>query len=255
VHVWLCFEPLVASSELKAAAFALMSSDERNRYRCFVFERDRRRYLLARMLVRHALARYVARIPSCLTFGANPYGRPFLTEQPASEHGPVSFNLTHTAGLIALAVTRGRAIGIDAECAQRTLAIPSKSTVFSPAEISTVAASPLESRHRTLLELWTLKESYIKARGRGLSLPLHDISFAFPAVEEVAIEFAEGFDDAPKRWDLWQLQPRSGHLVALCVESRSIPSRPLTAYEFVPLGTSKVIDLPAFRSTRRKAAE
>jgi 4'-phosphopantetheinyl transferase len=249
VHLWLCFAPVAESTGVEAAGLALMSADERERHRRLVFERDRTRYLLTRMLARQALARYVGISPQRLQFRANSYGRPFLAEQPVSADGPVSFNLTHTDGLIVLALTRGLAIGVDAECVRRTVDPDLARSVFSPSEIASFAALPRELQRRRFLDLWTLKESYIKARGMGLSLPLDRFSFHFPSPEDLSLEFAEGFDDTPARWDVRQLRPRSEHLVALCVERGRHPAGRLVAREFVPLKACSVVDLPVARAT------
>lgn len=80
--------------------------------------------LLARAFSRSVLAQYVNASadlpaetwPSSLKFSRNDYGKPKL-ESPlcSSNLRPLHFNLTHTRGLIGIAVTRGREIGLDAE--------------------------------------------------------------------------------------------------------------------------------------------
>lgn len=80
--------------------------------------------ILARAFSRSVLARYInapedlpaETVPSSLRFSRNNYGKPKL-ESPlcSSDLRPLHFNLTHTQGLIGIAVTRGREIGLDAE--------------------------------------------------------------------------------------------------------------------------------------------
>ena len=82
-------------------------------------------------------------------------------------------HLSNTTGLVVCAVSRDCVIGIDVENIARTLdADELAPSVFAPAELADFRRSGLEDRRNRFFSYWTLKESYIKARGRGLSLPL-----------------------------------------------------------------------------------
>jgi phosphopantetheine--protein transferase-like protein len=64
-------------------------------------------------------------------------------------------------------------IGIDVEDITRTVDTDAVApSVFSPAELADFREAGLEDRRDRFFSYWTLKESYIKARGMGLSLPL-----------------------------------------------------------------------------------
>lgn len=80
--------------------------------------------------------------------------------------------MTHTDGLIGLAVTRGNAVGIDAESLLRTTRTnPLKVAQrrFSNVEIRQLEESrDGEERATLFIKLWTLKESYVKATGKGI---------------------------------------------------------------------------------------
>ena len=77
----------------------------------------------------------------------------------------------------------------------------------------------LEQRQRALRfwQLWTLKESYLKARGVGLSWGLDCVAFD---LRDGAIEvtLAEGAGDCKSRWMFAQQPADAKHVVALCVE-------------------------------------
>ena len=76
VHAWyVCPEPDVPS-HLRNRSEELLSDDERERYRRFVFDADRLRYLIAHALVRTTLSRYADVPPQAWTFSQNKYGRP-----------------------------------------------------------------------------------------------------------------------------------------------------------------------------------
>ena len=65
--------------------------------------------------------------------------------------------------------------------------------------------------------MWTLKESYIKARGLGLSIPLDEFSFEFGGAEGIRLEIDAGLGDDAARWRFCQLD-YAGHRIAVMVD-------------------------------------
>ena len=79
-----------------------------------VFDRDRRAFLMTRALVRTTLSRYAPVAPADWRFITNAHGRPEILDRPAGVPD-LRFNISHTDGLIACAVTIGREVGVDVE--------------------------------------------------------------------------------------------------------------------------------------------
>ena len=114
----------------------------------------------------HALLRAVLRQAYGLedaVLAQDEHGKPFLPRHPE-----IAFNLSHCAGLAVCGVA-GEPLGVDAEQI-RPLRERVLRRVFAPEEVAAVgeSASPDEMFFR----FWTLKESFVKATGRGLDLPL-----------------------------------------------------------------------------------
>jgi 4'-phosphopantetheinyl transferase len=78
-------------------------------------------------------------------------------------------------------------------------------------------ALPAAEQPRAFFEYWTLKEAYIKARGLGLALPLHQFAFALRPGQPPLVRFEPGFDDEA-HWQFWQGWPTPVHRVSLAVE-------------------------------------
>ena len=92
-------------------------------------------------------------------------------------------------------------IGVDVERLSRVTK-PSliADRFFAPAEVAALRALPEPQQRQRFFELWTLKESYIKARGLGLAIPLHQFWFAEPDGDPVAISFGPELPDDPHAW-------------------------------------------------------
>lgn len=199
-----------------AALSTLLTGEERTRAARFVRAVDRDTFVIARALVRTTLSAYGPTPPRDWRFETNSHGCPFVVPDQAGAPR-LSFNLSHTTGLAALAVTRGRLVGVDVERVDRVLREDVAGRHFAPDEVRDLRALPADAQPRAFFEYWTLKEAYIKARGMGLAIPLADFAFTLSPPAPPTIRFVDGFDDRPDRWQFWQAWPTSDHRLALAV--------------------------------------
>ena len=178
---------------------ALLDNAERARAGQFVFEPGRVEYISAHALVRSALADRLGADPRALSFEPGSYGKPsvFLDGAPA----PVSFNLSHTAGMVAVAVgAEGIALGVDVENGSRAVDLSIADQYFAPPEVDWLMAQPEPDRQTAFMTLWTLKEAFIKATGKGLSQELDSFWFANPSQTPIRIGVAETVTADPETW-------------------------------------------------------
>jgi 4'-phosphopantetheinyl transferase len=205
---------------------ALLSPDEDARMKRLVFERDRRRFLLTRALVRTMLSRYASVAPAAWSFIANVHGRPEILDRPRGVPD-LRFNISHTEGLIACAVTIGREVGVDVEHIGRRLTHDVAGRFFAPREVADLHRLAADEQHRVFFDYWTLKEAYIKARGFGLALPLADFAFRLSPPSPPAISFEPSLDDDPGTWQFFQDSPTPQHRLAVAVrrEGADLPVR------------------------------
>jgi 4'-phosphopantetheinyl transferase len=247
IHLWLAAYDELDDEPLHDAYRRLLNAEERAQEPRFYFARDRRRYLVSRALVRTVLSRYMNVRPEDWVFSTNAHGRPEITNREGSDAG-LSFNLSHTHDLIVLGVTKRRALGVDVEnVVAREAAIDVANRYFAPPEVAALHAAPHHEQQFRFFEYWTFKESYIKARGMGLSLPLDKFSFHYRDDRAVEIAIDPALADDPARWQFWQFQPSPEYLVAVCAERTGAPSPRLTVRRSVPMRSEREEALPCLR--------
>src|ERR1051325_230593 len=176
IHLWLPLYDEIADEDLLSEYRTLLNTAEKEQEKRFYFARDRLRYLVTRALVRTVLSQYLSIHPRDWIFSTNAYGCPEIANAEA-RGACISFNISHTHSLIVLGVTRHRELGVDVENVQaREALIDIADRYFSPPEVAALNAVPAQQQQYRFFEYWTFKESYIKARRMGLSLPLDKFS-------------------------------------------------------------------------------
>jgi 4'-phosphopantetheinyl transferase len=195
----------------------ILAADELSKARRFFFPKDRQHFILARGLLRTILGRYLDMEPSQLRFCYDDYGKPSLV--PSSDQEALNFSLSHSDGLALYAITRDREIGIDVE---RVCPIPEAAQIaerfFSAHENAVFRTLDARLKQEAFFTCWTRKEAYVKARGKGLSLPLDQLDVSLIPGEPAMLLNIRGAPREAARWSLCELTPGPGYVAALAVE-------------------------------------
>src|SRR5690349_17506502 len=101
VHLWRADLAVEEHSLTQLASY--LDQDERARAARFHFERDRRRSMAGRGLLRQILASYLDLAPIGVEFGYTANGKPYLLA-----HSELRFNVSHSADMLVVAVARDR---------------------------------------------------------------------------------------------------------------------------------------------------
>ncbi|POX42862.1 hypothetical protein C3486_02980 [Streptomyces sp. Ru73] len=134
----------------------------------------RRRFAAARLVLKYTAAAALGTDAAELDLAYKIGGRPYLRGLRQVDVG-----LTHTGGLIAVAISRAGRIGVDAEPLSRALSFDVlHDRVCSPAERAVLRSLDGPERTAAMLRLWTLKEAYTKALGQGLRLRFAEVDFS-----------------------------------------------------------------------------
>jgi 4'-phosphopantetheinyl transferase len=191
----------------------LLEDSERTRAQRFHFDRDRQAYFAAHALVRAMLSGQVPRLLPDWRFSANVHGKPEVICEAGLP--PLRFNLSHTRGLVAVALTLEHDIGIDVELVDsKRFSFDLAARTFAPEEVDILRATSAPDQPRALFAIWTLKEACIKAMGRGLSMPLAEFALS---LDPLAVRFAERHGEDSARWVLRRFAPTPTHVMAVAL--------------------------------------
>jgi len=133
----------------------------------FVSQEEQR--TMSRKLLRDSLMKEFDIRPGSDEWILNSWGKPFLKDQR-----DVYFSISHCPGGVSVSVSSCRT-GIDIERV-RPFSLPAGRRMFSKEELEEILNSDFPEKN--FFRLWTLKESYSKAIGTGLSYPLSELHFA-----------------------------------------------------------------------------
>jgi 4'-phosphopantetheinyl transferase len=248
VDIWLCYEEDV-DEELLRAYLPLLTEAERAKAARFYFLADRHRHITSRALLRTVLPGYLGISHRQLSFREDRYGRPSLDNREALLCR-FDFNLSHTAGLIALGVTCQSVVGVDVENASsHQPAMELASRFFAPEEVTSLRSFAGEALNLEFYRHWTLKESYLKAYGVGLSLPLDQFGFRLGATR-AELYLAATAEHAADEWYFAQWRASSNHVLAACLRHKDSTPPTFHLRRFTPLAASEDIALPQLCCTR-----
>lgn len=172
------------SARTHAALLADLDAGKRADASRLRFAADRATQVAAHALLRRALSALAERqgrqvAPPDWRFGRGPHGKLHLLagQWPAS----LELNLSHTRGLVAVALREGAPVGIDVECADRPLHDgPGLARhCYTARERDWLEAAGMAGGawwRQRFFQLWTAKEAFIKGLGLGLSRDLQSFS-------------------------------------------------------------------------------
>lgn len=216
VHLW---RVSLDQFEMSPLLCATLSADEQVRRNSFRSEREWKRFVVGRVLLRAILGRYLGIIPGEIRLCYNRRGKPSLGGPQEARR--VRFNLSHSGGLALYAVTLDREIGVDLE---RVSDIPGLQQIadrfFSRHERALIHDLRDVQKGEAFFRIWTRKEALLKARGQGLS------GLTATAGDPMDWTSVRSLRDlCPKRnrssgWSIAELGHLPGFAAAIAVEGR-----------------------------------
>jgi 4'-phosphopantetheinyl transferase len=215
VHVWRVFLDLT-SVQIDYLQ-KILSADELTRVSRFHFEKDQKRFIAARGILRKILGHYLDKNPHDIRFEYTRHGKPML----ASESGfdTIGFNLSHSDEFVLYAVTLDQNIGIDIERIRDDVDMDQISQrFFSQGEISSLKQIQKNKCSEVFFQYWTRKEAFLKAMGEGISFPMAQCDVSLINEMGLSPVILSGNNEDNSCWYVQDLFPYRGYAAALAVE-------------------------------------
>lgn len=190
-EVYLYIQTLPVTEEFYDQFTAVLSPEEQQRAARYHFERDKKRFVAARGLLRYVLSAYLDQPAKDIVFYYGAQGKLFVVDKA------IQFNVSHSEDRILIGVGYHYPLGVDVEQMTRTVEITDiAARFFTVNESRQIQALSGDAQKRAFFNVWTRKEALLKAIGSGLSLSLqaYEVSVSDEAVSRVLACNAPSFD-------------------------------------------------------------
>ena len=149
--------------------YNFLSNDRKDKVDAYRFDMDKKRALLVDFLLRKALKeKKLIDDDYKISYHNNEYGKPYL-----KDFNDVFFNFSHS-GEYGICVVSDNEIGCDIELI-KDIDFGIAKRFFTKNEYESIeSVVDLKEKNNLFFRYWTIKESYIKALGLGLSKMLND---------------------------------------------------------------------------------
>lgn len=190
--------------EVRSVIMARLPQSTRDLVERFRHTTGQQRKLTGELLVRAIASKKLGVSPEKISWEYSEKKKPFL-----GSHQDLHFNISHSGDWVVAAFSV-KPVGIDVEKI-RKVNFSLADRFFSAEESRLLRNLPLQQRVDLFFEIWTLKESYLKALGTGLTRPLK----SFTVMRE---NNGYGLYENEKRvnWHLHQVNLDNNHKMAIC---------------------------------------
>lgn len=215
VHVW-CASLKQSMSTLKQFA-NILSPKERKRADQFYFEKDKNHYITGHGVIKVLLSRYLNKRAKDIGFCYGPYGKPECVDQ--CNNKKIYFNYSHSEEVALYAFSIDNDLGIDVEYI-RDIADMNQivNNICSQEEIIVFETLAESDRRTAFFNCWTRKEAFIKAVGKGLSMPLDQFKVSFLPNKPAKLLSVNAEEKTKQEWHIQDLKPAYGYAAAIAVK-------------------------------------
>ncbi len=160
------------------------------------------------------LARYAIKLDTGINAGElaveyGPNGKPFLKSHPE-----IHYNISHSGEYVVCAVAKVN-LGIDVERI-RDVNFRVAERYFSKAELADLMTLDGDERRDYFFTLWTIKESYLKALGRGLTKSLSSFT-----VRKDKGNFLLAGEDLAAGYSVFSYCLPGNYMISLCFKGKA----------------------------------
>lgn len=243
IQLWLARTGDCSFGELWDRHAACLPQQEKDKVLSYKFDKDRILSLVSKVMLRTLLStQFPAKNSIDWCFSANRFGKPFI--DGSDDESRLKFNLSHTEGLVACALSVDNEVGVDVEVINKKESLfDIEQTVFTTREVASLQTyAHKEDRFKHFFRLWTLKEAYIKYIGGGFSIPLQEFEFEFQKGRIIFVKRNDNPAQTPPAFYSALMAPR--HALSIAVQSTNSSVLNIDMRDFSDLKNAKPIDIP-----------
>lgn len=186
-----------------------VSEDKREKIYRFHYEKDALRALYADTLARYLACNKLGIKNKDIIFKYNEYGKPYLQGVP-----DVYFNVSHSGQYVICGWSQHE-IGVDVEEIKK-IDLDIAKRFFTAGEYEYIISNITGKQAQYFYEIWTMKESYIKYKGKGLSMPLD----SFELIYNNGFVELKSNDEVPPR--IYRPDFNNNYKIAVCTEDNYV---------------------------------
>ncbi|AWB65708.1 hypothetical protein C2869_04305 [Saccharobesus litoralis] len=255
-------KPIIALSYINTSDFyfdELLTSfgdvvtvDEVSKAKRFHFAKDQTRYLLTRIFIRLLLSDVAPEItPKEWQFTQNRWGKPLVDNQTRDQ---LVFNISHAGDYIVCAiccfpqqdVTLELGVDIEKEQSSRDLTLLAP-RFFTKQEAKYLEQWPQPQKITEFYRLWTLKESFIKAEGKGLSINLDKFRFILES-EKIQFKASSSLGVEANLYHFYNFEFAANYQLSLAIKYDGAIEA-VNFYEYQSLTRKRAVTKPIWLKT------
>ena len=224
VHLWKINPKARLNTDLLKEFKRIISAEELKKIERYRQDSAKHAALITRAFLRIVLSKYECISPEDWRFSYSDLGKPEVINSKIG----LRFNLSHNKDIIICAVCVVNDIGCDIESLTRKMSITAISKrFFCPEEADLISMLREDLQRKAFFELWTLKEAFVKATGKGISQGLDTFKFLFNVDQNTAyredISLFLNQDNKPTTdWFNALIYPDNTHVIAVSVKTRKM---------------------------------
>ena len=215
IHIWSA--NLEQPEAIIEGYYSILSDNEKKKVDKYKTEGLRNRHIISKGLLRILIAKYMNYSPNEIIFYFNEFGKPSIS--PDSEGTNLFFNLSHSDNIAVFVFSGNREVGIDVEKVKELADMEGVVDLcFSESEKKWFSKLPSAKKEEMFYKIWTCKEAYIKAIGKGLSFSPNRITLDRKDDDELFIKEINGDEDF-NRWKLITFKLHYDFISSVVVEN------------------------------------
>gem|GEM_PF-7062214 len=167
-------------------------------------------YILGQAALRCVLAQALSIPADKVRYRRGHKGKPAL--DPLHQAQDLCFNITHSGGLLLLALSAGGEVGVDIEAINTHTSMDLVSRrAFSQDEIQKLQGLPEHEKRQHFFQLWTCKEAVVKCTGDGIHSGMNLFTVQFPQPGQAKIAQAWGVQSKTRKFSVCPLDLGDRH--------------------------------------------